>query len=287
MRWYSPRDWIEGDEDTPSPGSSPQQQLPEEGGVAAREEGEAVKEEEEVGVAGEEESEVGVAGEEGTEVGVSGEGQDDDGDEEVKSKPPLPSRLAMQERAWSGDNWAEDGWGQDDWDVIIGEDDDSATVQPNKQPPVKRVSFGVYVSDDFLPITPQFVKGHLSDRMLQPNNVWVETWQSATPLPAYRQKRIFDDTKEAEKVLHFFSHLKPSELAMALMPMLLHAAALRLQHRLRTQPLARVEGILQDALSLLATIQQPSLDSLPLYQVKQNFRLMIPSFLNLMTRYQI
>ena len=103
--------------------------------------------------------------------------------------------------------------------------------------------------------------------MLQPDNVWAETWESATPLPAYRQKRIFDDTKEAEKVLHFFANLKPSELSMALMPMLLHSAILRLQQRLKTQPLARVEGVLQDALSLLATIQQPSLDSLPLYQV--------------------
>ncbi len=113
----------------------------------------------------------------------------------------------------------------------------------------------------------KFVKGHLSDRMRLSDNVWVETWQSATPLPAYRQKRIFDDTKEAEKVLHFFASLRLSELAMALMPLLLHSAALRLRQRLRTQPLARAEGILQDALLLLATVQQPSLDSLPLYQV--------------------
>ena len=113
----------------------------------------------------------------------------------------------------------------------------------------------------------QFVKGRLSDRMLQPDNLWVETWQSATPLPAYRQKRIFDDTKEAEKVLHYFSNLKLSELALALMPLLLHAAIDALQRRQDQQPLARVSGLLQDALCLLATVQQPTLDSLPLYQV--------------------
>lgn len=33
-----------------------------------------------------------------------------------------------------------------------------------------------------------------------PGNVWYEAWQSAKPVPAYRQKRLFDDTKEAEKV---------------------------------------------------------------------------------------
>jgi Rab3 GTPase-activating protein catalytic subunit len=41
----------------------------------------------------------------------------------------------------------------------------------------------------------------LSQRMKIPNNVWVEVWRSATPAPARRQKRLFDDTKEAENVL--------------------------------------------------------------------------------------
>ena len=33
-----------------------------------------------------------------------------------------------------------------------------------------------------------------------PGNMWVEVWQTARPVPARRQKRLFDDTKEAEKV---------------------------------------------------------------------------------------
>ena len=115
--------------------------------------------------------------------------------------------------------------------------------------------------------------------MLQPDNVWIETWQSATPLPVYRQKRIFDDTKEAEKVLHFFANLRPCELAMGLMPLLLHSAVQRMQQRLRKQPLARVEGLLQDAMSLLATVQQPSLDTLPLYQVWENTHIPSVAFL--------
>lgn len=42
--------------------------------------------------------------------------------------------------------------------------------------------------------------GHLSTRMQIPGNIWSEAWQSAKPVPARRQKRLFDDTKEAEKV---------------------------------------------------------------------------------------
>lgn len=42
--------------------------------------------------------------------------------------------------------------------------------------------------------------GHLSTRMQIPGNIWTEAWQSAKPVPARRQKRLFDDTKEAEKV---------------------------------------------------------------------------------------
>ena len=44
-------------------------------------------------------------------------------------------------------------------------------------------------------------EGHLSLRMRIPGNMWVEVWQSARSVPVRRQKRLFDETKEAEKVL--------------------------------------------------------------------------------------
>lgn len=48
--------------------------------------------------------------------------------------------------------------------------------------------------------------GHLSQRMIIPGNIWVDAWDGARPVPARRQKRLFDDTKEAEKVhLLFFN----------------------------------------------------------------------------------
>lgn len=47
-------------------------------------------------------------------------------------------------------------------------------------------------------------KGHLSPRMMiEDNNIWQEMWTVAKPVPANRQRRLFDDTREAEKVLQF------------------------------------------------------------------------------------
>jgi Rab3 GTPase-activating protein catalytic subunit len=40
----------------------------------------------------------------------------------------------------------------------------------------------------------------LSPRMQLPDNLWIEVWQQARPVPVRRQKRLFDDGKEAEKV---------------------------------------------------------------------------------------
>lgn len=44
------------------------------------------------------------------------------------------------------------------------------------------------------------LKGELSARMKIPSNMWVEAWETAKPVPARRQRRLFDDTREAEKV---------------------------------------------------------------------------------------
>uniref|UniRef100_A0A8C7VGN4 Rab3 GTPase-activating protein catalytic subunit n=1 Tax=Oncorhynchus mykiss TaxID=8022 RepID=A0A8C7VGN4_ONCMY len=47
------------------------------------------------------------------------------------------------------------------------------------------------------------VRGDLSARMKIPGNMWMEAWATAKTTPARRQRRLFDDTKEAEKVLSF------------------------------------------------------------------------------------
>jgi hypothetical protein len=43
-------------------------------------------------------------------------------------------------------------------------------------------------------------EGRLSLRMRVQGNIWEDNWHNARPCPVRRQKRLFDETKEAEKV---------------------------------------------------------------------------------------
>ena len=47
-------------------------------------------------------------------------------------------------------------------------------------------------------------EGRLSLRMRVQGNVWEDNWNNARARPVRRQKRLFDETKEAEKVLAVF-----------------------------------------------------------------------------------
>lgn len=76
-------------------------------------------------------------------------------------------------------------------------------------------------------------KGRLSSRMLITGNTWVEMWESAKPVPANRQKRLFDDTREAEKVLHFFDSRTLSQISDMLMSVLTQAAIYRIVEELQ------------------------------------------------------
>ncbi|XP_041477306.1 rab3 GTPase-activating protein catalytic subunit-like [Lytechinus variegatus] len=91
----------------------------------------------------------------------------------------------------------------------------------------------VDLDDPLLPADEQGsegrVRGQLSQRMQLPGNTWQEVWSQSRAVPSHRQKRLFDDTKEAEKVLHFLASLKPSELVLHLLPALVHAALQRLE----------------------------------------------------------
>lgn len=59
-----------------------------------------------------------------------------------------------------------------------------------------------YVEEEVVDDTGGLVmKSNLSARMKIPGNMWVEAWETARATPARRQKRLFDDTKEAEKVI--------------------------------------------------------------------------------------
>lgn len=66
--------------------------------------------------------------------------------------------------------------------------------------------------------------GYLSARMQHPGNMWREAWDAAKDVPVNRQKRLFDYTKEAEKVLHYLASFTLKDLIVALMPNLIHCA---------------------------------------------------------------
>ena len=57
------------------------------------------------------------------------------------------------------------------------------------------------------------VKGRLSARMSMPGNAWVECWKSVVPVPAHKQKKLFDFEKEAERALHDLENLPPVRCA--------------------------------------------------------------------------
>lgn len=55
-------------------------------------------------------------------------------------------------------------------------------------------------------------------------------WAAAKPVPARRQKRLFDDTREAEKVLHWLEARQPRDVASLLVATMAHAAVSTLSH---------------------------------------------------------
>ncbi|CAG9784198.1 unnamed protein product [Diatraea saccharalis] len=67
--------------------------------------------------------------------------------------------------------------------------------------------------------------GKLGARMLLPGNPWAETWSVSRPVPAARQRRLFDETREAEQVLHFLRSRTVSAVAELLLPAILRVAA--------------------------------------------------------------
>ncbi|XP_076304307.1 RAB3 GTPase activating protein subunit 1 isoform X2 [Tachypleus tridentatus] len=89
------------------------------------------------------------------------------------------------------------------------------------------------------------IEGHLSPRMQVSGNMWQDAWYNSRSVPVRRQKRLFDDTKEAEKILHFLSSLKPAMVVHHLLPMVVHAAILLL-----------VDHVPEGPRSLLYTLEQ-------------------------------
>lgn len=70
--------------------------------------------------------------------------------------------------------------------------------------------------------------GQLSERMDVENNVWRTTWKEAKPMAVAHQNRLFNESKEAEKILNSFIFFKISDIFKLLMPMCLTTSIRRL-----------------------------------------------------------
>ena len=67
----------------------------------------------------------------------------------------------------------------------------------------------------------------LSGRMRCEGNMWSSLWDQARAVPARRQKRLFDDTREAEKVVQWLTGLSPGDAAQLLLPCIFQVLLLR------------------------------------------------------------
>lgn len=114
-----------------------------------------------------------------------------------------------------------------------------------------------------------FDAGHLSARMLIANNPWTTTWASAQPVPAHRQKRLFDDTREAEKALHYLSSKNIGQVAQLLLPTLTHAALYTLSQQ-KQDALPNLPDVALSILNKLQYATKPIRQKLHIYEVSIN-----------------
>ncbi|PFX20709.1 Rab3 GTPase-activating protein catalytic subunit [Stylophora pistillata] len=112
------------------------------------------------------------------------------------------------ENTVSSEDSSEEGW--DTEDIVILDGDILTTETSNAKILMDEAKAGKV--EELQPPCKWREEGHLSLRMRIPGNMWVEVWQSARPVPVRRQKRLFDETKEAEK--EFVKQLQLSELAI-------------------------------------------------------------------------
>eukprot|EP00850_Spirogloea_muscicola_P019718 SM000197S05461 [mRNA] locus=s197:123078:130234:+ [translate_table: standard] len=67
--------------------------------------------------------------------------------------------------------------------------------------------------------------GQLSARMEESSNLWREVWDKAEAAPAFKQRPLFDHTREAEKVMHYLETINPQDLVGQLLDIAAASAA--------------------------------------------------------------
>ncbi|XP_004524726.1 rab3 GTPase-activating protein catalytic subunit [Ceratitis capitata] len=90
--------------------------------------------------------------------------------------------------------------------------------------------------------------GKLSARMEAPGNTWQKMWQDAKPVPAYKQKRLFDETTEGEKVMSYLESRNINEISKLVIITVLHAAIIKFKDVLETEKIFDIFEIKVDEL---------------------------------------
>ncbi|XP_013098315.2 rab3 GTPase-activating protein catalytic subunit [Stomoxys calcitrans] len=132
------------------------------------------------------------------------------------------------------------------------------------------------------------MKYKLSARMQAPGNTWQKVWEQAKPVPALRQKRLFDDTLEGYKVLSYLESRNMGEIFGLTVVPLLHSAILKLKDILLNSDVLdmfsqTLEQLLADLsrfsrdVELVEVNKDPSTSSQSMHHMRENkYALQLP-----------
>ena len=113
--------------------------------------------------------------------------------------------------------------------------------------------------------------------MLLPGNTWLEIWDAARPVPARRQKRLFDDTREAEKALHFIESRSPAAGGQLIIPVIWHAALNKLIAEAEPLNILPLDQVIEHSIKKAETLSRQPVVDIRRYQVNKFILTLVPN----------
>nr|XP_014095942.1 rab3 GTPase-activating protein catalytic subunit isoform X5 [Bactrocera oleae] len=125
-----------------------------------------------------------------------------------------------------------------------------------------------------------FGVGQLSVRMRIPGNTWQTVWKQAQPVPATKQKRLFDETTEALKVLSYLETRNIAEIYDLVIITVLHAAIIKFKDILQTEKILdlfeyKIEALLTDLCLISRAVEIIGIEGSDIQQTKSQFENLI------------
>ena len=123
---------------------------------------------------------------------------------------------------------------QEELMISLGDDAAGAQSRVQMQSQTLRSDMAAFKAANPGCVFEDFVRWHspsdwsvetgLSPRMTLPGNHWVELWSSTGGEPVTRQKRLFDDTVEAERIVAELETANLAEICRLISPVFIHEA---------------------------------------------------------------